>query len=187
MPLYSGGLCDAVKLMAPSAPARITAYAMAGVGAASAITSGVMPCADKISAAIAQKVSPRNRGSRPTITFAPVGFCETTKRAIPRTARRTFSNVNSSAITARQPEVPNLICVVMMRPSAAARALLAAGSFAYYGLGRGTILYDRQTTRPDHDRFSGRRQEARPRSGGAAAGGLRECASEDGVGLSVAG
>ena len=43
MPLYSGGLCEAVKLMAPSAFSRITSQAIAGVGAASEITSGVMP------------------------------------------------------------------------------------------------------------------------------------------------
>ena len=32
---------------------------------------------------------------------------------MPVTARRTFSKVNSAAITARQPDVPNLICVLM--------------------------------------------------------------------------
>ncbi len=58
MPLYSGGLCEAVKLIAPSALACVTAYEMAGVGAASAITSGVIPWADRISAAIAHRVSP---------------------------------------------------------------------------------------------------------------------------------
>src|SRR6185437_2376523 len=61
-----------------------------------------------------QKVSPRKRGSRPTITRAPFGFCEVTCRAIPCTARRTFAKVNSSAMTARHPDVPNLICVVML-------------------------------------------------------------------------
>ena len=40
IPLYSGGLCEAVKLMAPSAFSCITAYEIAGVGAASAITRG---------------------------------------------------------------------------------------------------------------------------------------------------
>src|SRR5579863_379027 len=70
-----------------------------------------MPCAARISAAIEQKVSPRNRGSRPTITRAPFDFCEATYRAIPSTARRTLTKVNSSAITARHPDVPNLICV----------------------------------------------------------------------------
>src|SRR5205823_11558066 len=43
IPLYSGGLCEAVKLMAPSAFSCITAYEMAGVGAGSEITRGVMP------------------------------------------------------------------------------------------------------------------------------------------------
>src|SRR5436190_10661731 len=73
-----------------------------------------MPQLERISAAMEQKVSPRNRGSRPTITRAPCDFCELTYRAIPVTARRTFSKVNSSAITARHPDVPNLICVGMI-------------------------------------------------------------------------
>src|SRR5213080_3886969 len=88
---------------------------MAGVGAASSITNGVIPCAARISAAMEQNVSPRNRGSRPTITRAPDGFCELTYRAIPVTARRTLANVNSSATIARHPEVPNLICAGMVQ------------------------------------------------------------------------
>jgi hypothetical protein len=43
MPLYSGGLCEAVKLIAPSALLCRTAWDIAGVGAASAIIMGVMP------------------------------------------------------------------------------------------------------------------------------------------------
>src|SRR4030081_3822511 len=80
MPLYSGGLCEAVKLMAPSALDWSTAYEMVGVGADSAMTSGVMPWLDKISAAMAQKVSPRKRGSRltMTLTLAPFDFCDDT-------------------------------------------------------------------------------------------------------------
>src|SRR4029077_19282629 len=78
IPLYSDGLCDAVKLIAPSAFAWVTAYEIAGVGAASAMTNGVTPCAQRISAAIAQNVSPRKRGSRPTMTLAPLGLCDTT-------------------------------------------------------------------------------------------------------------
>src|SRR5579862_7995992 len=78
IPLYSGGLCDAVKLITPSALLLITACENAGVGAGSATTRGVIPCADKISAAIEQNVSPRKRGSRPTMTRAPVGFCDAT-------------------------------------------------------------------------------------------------------------
>src|ERR1041385_9149961 len=64
IPLYSGGLCDAVKLMTPSALLWVTAWENAGVGAGSATTSGVIPWLAKISAAIAQNVSPRNLGSR---------------------------------------------------------------------------------------------------------------------------
>src|SRR5215472_16365229 len=78
MPLYSGGLWEAVKLITPSALWEITAYANAGVGAGSGATRGVMPCAARMSAASEQKVSPRKRGSRPTITLAPLGFCEAT-------------------------------------------------------------------------------------------------------------
>src|SRR5258708_638831 len=74
MPLYSGGLCDAVKLMAPSALDWITEEEMVGVGAGSAMTSGVMPWPDKMSAAMAQKVSPRKRGSRPTMTLTLASF-----------------------------------------------------------------------------------------------------------------
>src|SRR5690348_1483560 len=52
IPLYSGGLWEAVKFSAPSAADLITAYEIAGVGAGSAITIGLMPCAPRISAAI---------------------------------------------------------------------------------------------------------------------------------------
>ena len=116
MPLYSGGLCDAVKLMLPSVLRVTTAYAIAGVGAASGITSGFTPCRLRMPAASATKVSPMKRGSRPTSSFGPLGLREATYRAMPVTARRTFSIVNSSATIARHPEVPNLICV-LMRPS----------------------------------------------------------------------
>src|SRR5258708_17851221 len=74
MPLYSGGLCEAVKLMALFFFKQKTAYEMVGVGAGSAITSGVMPWLDKISAAMAQKASPRKRGSRPTMTLTLASF-----------------------------------------------------------------------------------------------------------------
>src|SRR5260221_13436406 len=115
MPLYSGGLCEGVKLMALSALDWITAYEMVGVGAGFAIPSGVMPWLDKISAAMAQKVSPRKRGSRPTmtLTLASFDFFDATYRAMPCTALWTLAKVNSSAITARHPDVPNLICVAI--------------------------------------------------------------------------
>src|SRR3954451_23693021 len=43
IPLYSGGLCDAVKLIAPSAFRRTSSYEMAGVGAASPMMRGLIP------------------------------------------------------------------------------------------------------------------------------------------------
>src|ERR1017187_7689642 len=43
IPLYSGGLCDAVKLIAPEVFIWRTAYAIAGVGAGFGITIGVTP------------------------------------------------------------------------------------------------------------------------------------------------
>ncbi len=80
-----------------------------GWNAASAMTSGVMPWPRECRRPCEQKVSPRKRGSRPTMTFAPEGFSDTTYRAIPVTARRTFAKVNSSATIALHPDVPNLI------------------------------------------------------------------------------
>ena len=69
---------------------------------------------ERISAAIATNRSPMYRGSRPTITRAPSGFLPATYRAMPITALRTLATVNSSAMIARQPEVPNLMVVFMM-------------------------------------------------------------------------
>src|SRR5436309_6875841 len=58
MPLYSGGLCDAVKLIAPSAFDRMTSYEIAGVGAGSAITNGCTPNELSTSAAMLTNRSP---------------------------------------------------------------------------------------------------------------------------------
>ena len=108
MPLYSGGLCEAVKLIAPEAFIVRTAYAMAGVGAASGIKIGVTPAPASTLAASATKLSPRNRGSRPTSTRCGAG-CVFTYAAMPAAASRMLATVNSSATTALHPEVPNLI------------------------------------------------------------------------------
>src|SRR5947209_2660013 len=58
MPLYSGGLCDAVKLIAPSVFDRITSYEIAGVGAGFVITNGCTPNELSTSAAMLTKRSP---------------------------------------------------------------------------------------------------------------------------------
>src|SRR5258708_24006538 len=63
IPLYSGGLCEAVKLITPSALLWITAWAKAGVGPGSATITGLIPYAERISAALAQKLSPSDRVS----------------------------------------------------------------------------------------------------------------------------
>src|SRR5579884_3998440 len=86
---------------------------MAGVGAGSAITSGFTPNEPSTSAAISTKRSPIYLGSRPTITRAPFGFLPATYCAIPATALRTLATVNSAARIARQPDVPNLIVVLI--------------------------------------------------------------------------
>src|SRR5689334_13048962 len=78
IPLYSGGLWDAVKLMAPSAFDRITSYDIAGVGAGSAMIKGFTPPAARTSAAIATKRSPMYLGSLPTMIRAPFGFLPAT-------------------------------------------------------------------------------------------------------------
>ena len=77
------------------------------------MTRGVTPLAASTPAASSTNVSPRKRGSRPTSTVRPSPGWPATYRAIPVTARRIFARVNSSATTARQPEVPNLIGVAM--------------------------------------------------------------------------
>jgi hypothetical protein len=74
MPLYSGGLCEAVKLIAPEVLRVCTAYAMAGVGAACGMTMGVTPAASSTCAATSTNRSPRKRGSRPTSTRWGAGW-----------------------------------------------------------------------------------------------------------------
>src|ERR1035437_10076263 len=127
MPLYSGGVCEAVKLMAPEVWGSPTAEAIAGVGAAWGMMIGVMPAAANTRAATSTKFSPRNLGSRPTSTRGPQesvfaswggstwygSGCVFTNAAIPATASRILATVNSSATIARQPEVPNLIPFVI--------------------------------------------------------------------------
>src|ERR1035438_8028387 len=100
---------------------------MAGVGAASGITIGVTPAPASTRAASATKLSPRNRGSRPTNTRGPQeavfaswggskrcgSGCVFTYAATPAPASRILATVNPSATIARHPEVPNLIAVLI--------------------------------------------------------------------------
>ncbi len=77
MPLYSGGLCEAVKLIDPEVFMVRTAWAIAGVGATSGITIGVTLEPASTRAASATNDSPRKRGSRPTRTRCGFG-CDLT-------------------------------------------------------------------------------------------------------------
>src|SRR5437773_12567784 len=61
--LYSGGLWEAVKFIAPSARSRVTAYAIAGGRAGWAVSSGVMPGPARIADAMEEDVGSRNGGS----------------------------------------------------------------------------------------------------------------------------
>src|SRR4029077_14282688 len=112
--------------------------------------------------------------------------------------------VNSSAITARQPEVPNLIWVVMTGvprvPCAVPFAFAAPVGVAYYEpapwrgeFARHTpavqrlILYDRQESRPDNHRLRRGGAKDRPCARRRAPGRLRQHHSENRIDLPLAG
>src|ERR1700756_25691 len=112
-------------------------------------------------------------------------------------ARRTLATVNSSAITARQPEVPNLICVGMRifrarfsavklerddgtsPVSTADRRHSVETRSAAPLRWRQLILYERQENRTHHIWFSGGSPENCPHPGRASPRGLRQhCAAD---------
>src|SRR5271167_2882551 len=51
-------------------------------------------------------------GARPKISDLGFAISDFQKSAVACATRATFANVKSSAMTARQPSVPNLICVM---------------------------------------------------------------------------
>src|SRR5713226_8746640 len=104
-PWYWAGLWLAVRFIAPSHFRRRISWAMAGVGAAPSQSNTPTPCARKTSAAVRANSSEKKRLSYPTISVGEEFWLRTCS-AMAATARRTFPKVNSSAITARQPEVP---------------------------------------------------------------------------------
>ena len=67
-------------------------------------------------AASAAKRAARNRVSNPTSTRSPARPSSASTPAMAATTRRALANVKSSAMTARQPEVPNVIAVKRERP-----------------------------------------------------------------------
>ena len=109
MPLYCGGLWEAVTIMPIARPSWCTAYISIGVGATSSINHTGIPSWAKISANARENRPDKNRRSCPITTG--LWACLSSRRywAAPFATRRTLLNVKSSAITARQPPVPNLI------------------------------------------------------------------------------
>src|SRR5450755_3961656 len=103
---------------------------------------------------------------------------------MPDTARRTFATVNSSAITARQPEVPNLISVFMTElPLVADQAAMVSWIFYRYQPAQCEMriqarscarlihsnggFHERRPHRTHDHRIAGRSPEDRSRAGGA--------------------
>src|SRR5579864_3502228 len=96
-------------MIPPAAPRCLTSNESAGEGQAfSAIHTGI-PAIETTSAAARANRSEPKRVSYPTSTPAPGFSARTTYRAIAHATLRTLAKVKSSAITPRQPSVPNLI------------------------------------------------------------------------------
>src|SRR5271155_5840065 len=94
--------------MAPATFRRKISQAIAGVGAKPSHTSTCTPRAPSTAAASATKASESNRGSHPTSSVGRFDWASTWS-ATAAVASLTLENVNWTAITARQPDVPNLI------------------------------------------------------------------------------
>src|SRR5688572_29285245 len=114
IPLYSGGLCEAVKLIPAAALSLRMAWQIPGVGVNSVHSRARKPLAETWPAHSAANFSPRKRVSFPTTKEfrAEEGDCSLKWSQIACETVLTWENVNSSAITARQPEVPNLMAIV---------------------------------------------------------------------------
>ena len=107
IPLYSGGLCEAVKLIPQIAPWVRIAWESVGVGVGSLQRRTRNPFAVMTSAHSTANFSPRKRVSCPTIISLLAFELKWVQMA--SVTARTPANVNSSAITARQPDVPKRI------------------------------------------------------------------------------
>src|SRR6267154_4220194 len=101
---------------------------------------------------------------------------------MPCTARWTFANVNSSAITARHPEVPNLICVAIAA-LVFSNSLIESTDRMNLGC---IILYDGQTTCSYHVRLARRSPKARAGARGTPTGRVCQHRSTDRIGVSLA-
>src|SRR5215212_4995172 len=92
-----------------AAPRSTTSYELIWVGTARAAKATGMSWARITSAAASAKCSDANRRSYAITTPFACSPLPVTYRATPSAQRRTFSNVKSSAIRARQPSVPKTI------------------------------------------------------------------------------
>src|SRR5579859_215119 len=112
MPFHWYGLWLAVMRMPPAAPRWRTRREIVGVGQGLSASHTGVPVEAISSATAAATLSDAKRWSYPTSTPLRASSLRTTYRAIERATMRAFANVKSSAITPRQPSVPNLIAVI---------------------------------------------------------------------------
>jgi hypothetical protein len=110
-PLKAGGLCDAVSITPPMAFCCFTANETDGVGVGVVVSVTRNPLPARISATREANWSERNRRSYPTTTrgVVPATGLAFQKSAVAWATRSTLAKVKSSAMTALQPSVPNLI------------------------------------------------------------------------------
>ena len=110
-PQKRAGLWLAVMTMPPAAFPALTANEIAGVGVGESPKTTSKPFPANTSATRSANWSAKKRRSQPTTTFFLVRFGRLLFQcsAVACATRSTLAKVKSSAITARQPSVPNLI------------------------------------------------------------------------------
>src|SRR4030095_11908261 len=109
MPLYSGGLCEAVKLIPHAAFCDRIAWETVGVGVGPLQRRASNPRFATQRAHSAAKSSPIKRVSCATIIERFSGKTPQNSEQMASVTRPTFAKMNSSATTARHPDVPNRI------------------------------------------------------------------------------
>ncbi len=100
-------------MIPPAAPRCLTSSESAGEGQGFSATHTGIPAMETVSAAARANRSEPKRVSYPISTPAPGFSARTTYRAIAHATVRTLAKVKSSAITPRQPSVPNLIVLTI--------------------------------------------------------------------------
>lgn len=115
IPLYWGGLCEAVKLIPQIACFVRMTCEIVGVGTGSSHKSTRKALWEITLAHSAANRSPRNLVSYPTTMRFPAVLVFPKWEQIALVTERTLAKVNSSAITARQPDVPNRIVMSIFK------------------------------------------------------------------------